>query len=87
MKIKGNGLGIMLTGYRKKAGLTQHDLAKAFNYSSPQFVSNWERGICRPPVKTLAKLTRKLKVPVKEMKGLLIAEYGKELDQVFNGRS
>lgn len=38
---------------RTKAGLTQKDLSSILNYSSPQFVSNWERGISAPPTKVL----------------------------------
>lgn len=51
--------GEYLQNLRKDAKLSQGDVAKHFGFSTPQFVSNWERGVSHPPVmhlKTLAKL-------------------------------
>lgn len=54
-------LGEFLKVSREKAGLSQLEVAKKFGYSSPQFVSNWERNLSYPPisqVKDLVKLYR-----------------------------
>ncbi len=32
------------------------DVSKALGYSSPQFISNWERDLSKPPLKILVKL-------------------------------
>ncbi len=49
-------LGLKLKGYRLKKGLTQGEVAVKLKFSSPQFVSNWERGFAIPPIKVAAKL-------------------------------
>jgi transcriptional regulator with XRE-family HTH domain len=43
---------------REKAGLTQKDVSDALGYTTPQFISNVERGRCRFPVEKLPKLKR-----------------------------
>jgi transcriptional regulator with XRE-family HTH domain len=43
---------------RTKAGLTQKDISKKLGYTSPQFISNWERGISQPPLNVLHKLVK-----------------------------
>lgn len=49
-------MGMELKKLRIRAGLKQKDVAKELGYSSPQFISNWERGISSPPVKTIKRL-------------------------------
>jgi len=49
-------IGKELKRLRIKAGLKQKDVAKELGYSSPQFISNWERGISSPPVKIIKEL-------------------------------
>lgn len=51
-------LGRSLKRLREKAGLTQSDAASALGYTTIQFVSNWERGISEPPIKTIPKLAK-----------------------------
>lgn len=52
-------VGTFLRDARVAKGLTQGYVAKQLGYSSPQFISNFERGIALPPVKKL-KLIIKL---------------------------
>ena len=49
-------LGKYLKKERVKTKLTQQDVSKYFGYSTPQFVSNWERGLVVPPMRTLKTL-------------------------------
>ena len=51
-------LGRSLKRLRMKAGLTQRDAASALGYNTPQFVSNNERGISAPLIKTIPKLAK-----------------------------
>ena len=64
-----------LTGYlkkcREKRGLSQKEVSVLLGYSSPQFISNWERGESDPPVKVLAKLAKIYRIPDSE----LLAKY------------
>lgn len=43
---------------RENAGLTQREVANKMGYTTPQFVSNVERGIAMPPIKDLPKLAK-----------------------------
>ena len=44
-------LGTYLKQVRETSGLTQHDVSAKLGYSSPQFISNIERGISVVPLK------------------------------------
>lgn len=54
---------------REESGLTQREVSERLGYTTPQFVSNWERSVSSPPLKTLRKLS-----------GI----YGVVEDQLFN---
>lgn len=47
---------------REKAGVTQAVVADALGYSSPQFISNWERGTSVPPISAIPTLAKTIKV-------------------------
>lgn len=54
----GNAFAKFFKNERIKSGKSQIDASVKMKYASPQFVSNWERGVALPPVedlKTLAK--------------------------------
>jgi transcriptional regulator with XRE-family HTH domain len=51
------GLSHFLKTKREAAGLSQGQVAKKLKYTSPQFISNWERGISGPPIKILGILS------------------------------
>lgn len=50
---------------RLSVNLSQREVADAFGYTTPQFVSNWERGVSHPPLSALAKLSKLLKIDYK----------------------
>lgn len=52
---------------RIKAGLTQSDVSEALGYTTPQFISNWERGVSQPPIDVLKKIARLYKVSDEEL--------------------
>lgn len=49
-------LGDYLKDVRENALLTQADVSQKLGYTSPQFISNIERGISVIPLKTLARM-------------------------------
>ena len=49
-------LGQFLKDVREDAELTQADVSTKLGYTSPQFISNIERGISVVPLKTLARM-------------------------------
>jgi len=48
----------LLKKARENSGLSQAEVARELGYTSPQFVSNWERGLSSPPVPKLKKLCK-----------------------------
>lgn len=50
--------GAYLKTRRESAGLSQAQVAESLGYSSPQFISNWERDLARPPMKALQSLAK-----------------------------
>ena len=55
-------LGSFLKETRERASLTQADVSQRLGYTSPQFISNIERGISVIPLKTLARMVGLYKV-------------------------
>lgn len=50
--------GMVMRESREKTGLTQAEVAIRLGYSSAQFISNSERGLCRFPFKKFKHLSR-----------------------------
>ena len=67
-------LGGYLKQKRKASGLTQWDVAKELGYTSPQFISNFERGLCAPSFDTLPKLIKMYSIPQDEILNLLLRQ-------------
>lgn len=80
---KRGGLSVFLKEKRVTAGLTQSEVARKLGYSSPQFVSNWERGLANPPVFILKDLTKMYKVSADTMFDLLMDEVRTSMEKEF----
>lgn len=65
-------VGNFIKSKRLLAGLSQAEIANALGYSTPQFISNWERGISLPPIGSLRKIAELLKVPAEELFELVL---------------
>jgi transcriptional regulator with XRE-family HTH domain len=65
-------LGAYLQEMRIKAGLTQRTVSLELEYSSAQFISNFERGIASPPFSKLKALIRLYKMPVEKVMNLVL---------------
>ena len=52
---------------RLAANLSQINIAHRLGYGSAQFISNWERGVARPPVSAIKKIAEVLRVPADEI--------------------
>lgn len=55
-------LGSFLKDVREASNYTQADVSSRLGYTSPQFISNIERGISVVPLKTLARMVSLYKV-------------------------
>jgi transcriptional regulator with XRE-family HTH domain len=68
---------------RKKADLTQIDVAGQLGYSSAQFVSNWERGVSSPPLAAIKKLSKLYSVDPGIFLDLLIAASQEQVEETL----
>lgn len=68
-----NELGRYLKMQREAKGLTQLEVSKVMGYSSPQFISNWERGEAPPPLDAIRRLTGILKLDKMKVLNLYLA--------------
>jgi transcriptional regulator with XRE-family HTH domain len=72
-------LGDYLHARRTKSGLSQGDVATKLGYSSPQFISNFERGLCAPPLNKLKMLVQLYDMSGEEVLKLMMKEHEKHL--------
>jgi transcriptional regulator with XRE-family HTH domain len=79
--VKHRSLGNYLKNARTKKNLSQWDVAKKLGYSSPQFISNLERGISSPPLKVLRTLVDLYSLSPKEVVEVIADEQEKILKQ------
>lgn len=61
--------------------ISQITVAKALGYNSSQIVSNWERGICLPPFKSLKLLCKLYQISQNEMTKMLMNDYERKIHQ------
>ncbi len=72
LQLKFEMIGSYLKQKRKEAGLTQGEVAKELGYTSPQFISNYERGLCAPAFDAYPRLMNMYKIPKEEMLDILL---------------
>lgn len=80
---KSGRLAGFLREKRVAVNLTQSEVARKLGYSSPQFVSNWERGLANPPVFVLKEITKMYKVSADTMFNLLVEDVKNDLQREF----
>ncbi len=65
-------LGSFIKEQRLNNNFSQAELAYNLGYSSPQFISDWERGVSSPPMKKLPELANELNVKTEVLFELLV---------------
>jgi transcriptional regulator with XRE-family HTH domain len=76
-------LGTFLRVKREKLGLSQRQVADIFNLTSPQFISNFERGLCAIPFPMLRKLSQVYRISPQILKRELMDDYRADLKEIF----
>jgi transcriptional regulator with XRE-family HTH domain len=71
--MKADQLPVLLRKKRIASGHTQNQVAVKLGYSSPQFISNWERGLSCPPVNVIGKISSLYKVSENELFELIVS--------------
>lgn len=72
---------------RVSKGFTQGDLAKALEYASSQFISNWERGLAKPPYEILKKMIKILDLDADELFAILMKIEEKRIREYVYGET
>ncbi len=92
-------LGKYFQEKRIKQGLSQKDVATKLGYTTPQFISNWERGVSMPPIPVITQISKMYKVNSEEIfnkileislrqtKDSLIREFNKYKSKSINSRA
>lgn len=65
-------LRIKMAERRLAKGLSQRDVSERLGYTSPQFISNFERGLCLLPLKKLRVLADLYEMDRQEVADLLL---------------
>lgn len=60
--------------YREKAGMTQREVADELGYTTPQFISNVERGRCRYPIEKLPRIKKLYGLGTEQLVELILRE-------------
>ena len=68
---------------RERAGLTQREVSGLLGYSTPQFISNVERGRCRFPVQKLPKIKKLYGLSTEQVVDLFVSEERTSIMRVF----
>lgn len=80
-------LGTYLKDVREQAELTQADVSQKLGYTSPQFISNIERGISVVPLKTLARMVGLYKISAESVVKIILESQRKLLrEKLMRGR-
>lgn len=75
-----------LRNARIDAGLTQRNVSTKMGWSSPQYVSNWERNISPAPFKDLKKLSKALglnAIDKRQLIEVMTREYQMEIIEIL----
>ncbi len=68
---------------RIELDLTQKELSEKLGYSTTQYISNWERGLCGPPAKKIPEIIQLLKLSKSKAFKVLLDDYEAYLKKLF----
>ena len=78
-------LGKFLKLKRMHSDFSQSELAEQIDIH-PQFVSNWERGICAPPSHSFKRLIKLLKINRNELVEVMVEDCRRSIEERVFGK-
>jgi len=87
MRRQRSELANFLRTQRIKKGLSQKRVAAALGYSSAQYVSNIERGVCSVPIKALRKMCILYGIKREHLIAVMLIDARARLENVLNSKS
>lgn len=76
-------LGKFLQKKRMEKGLSQGEVAKKLGYTSPQFISNIERGLCSPALSSAKKMAKLYDIYPANMQAALASVEVAKISEAF----
>ncbi|MEO0335933.1 MAG: helix-turn-helix transcriptional regulator [Pseudomonadota bacterium] len=67
-------VGKYLKEQRVRSNLTQSQVAQSLGYTSPQFISNIERGLCSAPIKHLKGFLKLYNLSLEELLSVILKQ-------------
>lgn len=77
-------LGKLFRAERMKVGLSQGKVCRALGYTTPQYLSNFERGLCSMPLEKLKRMIDMYKMDGDQVVNLIIDLQEKFLRSQFS---
>jgi transcriptional regulator with XRE-family HTH domain len=81
--MKKNNLSGFLKKTRIERGLSQEQVSRYLGYSTPQFISNWERGVSNPPLDKLAAIMDLYRISRQNLVRLILMDTRREIESHF----
>ncbi|MBX2988029.1 MAG: helix-turn-helix transcriptional regulator [Bdellovibrionaceae bacterium] len=78
-----NILGSYLKRKRVEMGMAQADVASKLGYTTPQYISNFERGVCQPSLKIAGKLAGLYKLDMKEFFDVIMEQQKSDISEIL----
>lgn len=73
-----SSIGNLIRSKRTEKGVSLSGLGNHLGYT-PQFISNWERGVSNPPLEKIRPICEYIGISIKEAKEALINDYKERL--------
>lgn len=73
----------VLKDARRKANLSQYEVAERLGYGSAQFISNWERGLAAPPLMVLSRIAKMYNVNGEDLFQLILKDTEYQMRREF----
>ncbi len=80
-------LAVYFKNVRLQRGMSQLELARQLGFQSAQIVSNWERGLCAPPMNAMVKMVSMFSLAQNEVMDMILEENKKLLEMQFSGEA
>src|ERR1700691_4295238 len=81
---KFGSFGSFLKTAREKRNVTQSELAKRLGYTTSQFISNCERGLCDPPLDAIPEISQFLGLSKRDVMTVILEQTKLDIENRFS---
>jgi len=84
---KFGSFGSYLKTARESRNITQSELAKKLGYTTSQFISNWERGLCDPPFDAIPEISHFLGLSKRDIVNVILEQTKIDIENRFSRKA